>query len=160
MEEVWNHQDSSSSVTGQEVTKNPTATLTAEIGEPTILIQIQNALLAQQDTAYVAKATKQSHTISAALHKSGLNSGVARQRPLFSKRHITAHLEFAKRYSKDWEHEEKDSLTLLAELQELCLTNKALLITWLIPSLQWAMVVAASCLLVLHSGRDRETGQN
>ena len=40
-------------------------------------------------------------TISAALPQSGLYSKVARRKPLLSKRHITAHLEFAKRHLKD-----------------------------------------------------------
>ncbi|KAG2460102.1 TCB1 transposase, partial [Polypterus senegalus] len=40
-------------------------------------------------------------TISAAIHQSGLYGRVARQKPLLSKRHIAAHLEFAKRHLKD-----------------------------------------------------------
>ena len=40
-------------------------------------------------------------TISAALHQSGLYGRVARQKPLLSKRHMTAHLNFAKRHLKD-----------------------------------------------------------
>ena len=40
-------------------------------------------------------------TISAALHQSGLYGRVARQKPLLSKRHMTARLEFAKRHLKD-----------------------------------------------------------
>jgi hypothetical protein len=40
-------------------------------------------------------------TISAALHQSSLYGGVARRKPLFSKRHMTAHLEFAKRHLED-----------------------------------------------------------
>ena len=39
-------------------------------------------------------------TISAALHHSCLYGRVARQKPLLSKRHMTAHLEFAKRHLK------------------------------------------------------------
>ena len=35
-------------------------------------------------------------TISAALHQSGLYGRVARRKPLLSKRHMTARLEFAK----------------------------------------------------------------
>jgi hypothetical protein len=38
--------------------------------------------------------------ISAALDKSGLYDRVARGKPLLSKRHMTAHLEFAKRHLK------------------------------------------------------------
>jgi hypothetical protein len=40
-------------------------------------------------------------TISAALHQSGLYGKVARWKPLLSKMHMTAHLEFAKRHLKD-----------------------------------------------------------
>uniref|UniRef100_A0AAZ3PNC4 Transposase Tc1-like domain-containing protein n=1 Tax=Oncorhynchus tshawytscha TaxID=74940 RepID=A0AAZ3PNC4_ONCTS len=39
-------------------------------------------------------------TISAALHQSGLYGGLARQKPILSKRHMTACLEFAKRHLK------------------------------------------------------------
>jgi transposase len=48
--------------------------------------------------------------IFAALHQSGIYGRVARQKPLLSKMHMTAHLEFAKRHIKDSEHEEQDSL--------------------------------------------------
>jgi hypothetical protein len=41
-------------------------------------------------------------TISATLHQSGLYGRVARRKPLFRKRHMTAHLEFAKRHLKIW----------------------------------------------------------
>ncbi|KAK3572521.1 hypothetical protein QTP86_034309 [Hemibagrus guttatus] len=40
-------------------------------------------------------------TISAALHQSGLYARVTRQKTFLSKRHMTAHLEFAKRHLKD-----------------------------------------------------------
>ena len=40
-------------------------------------------------------------SISAALHQSGLYGRVARQKPLLSKRHMTARLEFVKRHLKD-----------------------------------------------------------
>ena len=40
-------------------------------------------------------------TIFAALHQSGLYGGVARPKPLLSKIHMTALLEFAKRHLKD-----------------------------------------------------------
>ncbi|KAG2460800.1 TCB1 transposase, partial [Polypterus senegalus] len=40
-------------------------------------------------------------TISAAIHQSGLYGRVARQKPLLSKRHMAACLEFAKRHLKD-----------------------------------------------------------
>ena len=66
-----------------EVTKNPMVTLTelqsssVEIGE-----------------------TFRRTTISAALHQSGLYGRVDRRKPLLSKRHMTACLEFAKRHLK------------------------------------------------------------
>ena len=68
------------------VTKNPMTTLTelesslAEMGEP-------------------AGRTR----VSAALHKSRLYRRVARWKPLVIKRHVMAHLEFAKRLVKDSE---------------------------------------------------------
>ncbi|KAG2465867.1 TCB1 transposase, partial [Polypterus senegalus] len=40
-------------------------------------------------------------TISATIHQSGLYGRVARRKPLLSKRHMAAHLEFAKRHLKD-----------------------------------------------------------
>jgi hypothetical protein len=76
-----------------EVTKNPMVTLTelqsssVEIGEP-------------------SRRT----TISAAPHQSGLYGRVARWKPLLSKRHMTARLEFSKRHLKDSDHEKPDSL--------------------------------------------------
>ncbi|KAG2466638.1 TCB1 transposase, partial [Polypterus senegalus] len=68
----------------REVTKNPMVTLSelqrssAERGEP-------------------SRRT----TISAAIYQSGLYGRVARRKPLLSKRHMAAHLEFAKRHLKD-----------------------------------------------------------
>ena len=49
-------------------------------------------------------------TISAALHQSGLYGRVTRRKPLFSKRHMTARLEFAKMHLKDSDHAKQDSL--------------------------------------------------
>jgi hypothetical protein len=73
----------------REVTRNPMVTLSSsvEMGEPSRRI-----------------------TISAALHKSGLYCRVARQKPLLSKRCMTAHLEFAKRHLKDSDYEKQDTL--------------------------------------------------
>ncbi|KAG2463651.1 TCB1 transposase, partial [Polypterus senegalus] len=68
----------------REVTKNPMVTLSelqrssVERGEP-------------------SRRT----TIFAAIHQSGLYGRVARWKPLLSKRHMAAHLEFAKRHLKD-----------------------------------------------------------
>ncbi|CAJ1060179.1 IS630 family transposase [Xyrichtys novacula] len=68
----------------REVTKNLMVTLTElqhsseEIGEP-----------------------YRRTTISAALHQSGIYGRVARQKPLLSKKHMTARLDFARRHLKD-----------------------------------------------------------
>ncbi|KAG2469659.1 TC1A transposase, partial [Polypterus senegalus] len=68
----------------REVTKNPLVTLSelqrssVERGEP-------------------SRRT----TVSAAIHQSGLYGRVVRQKPLLSKRHMAARLEFAKRHLKD-----------------------------------------------------------
>ena len=68
----------------REVTKNPMVTLTelpsssVEMGE-----------------------TSRRTTISATLQQSDIYGRVARRKLLFSKRHMTAHLEFAKRHLKD-----------------------------------------------------------
>jgi hypothetical protein len=68
----------------REVTKNPMVTLTelesssVEMGEP-------------------SRRT----TISVALHQIGLYGRVAKRKPLLSKRHMTANLEFAKRHLKN-----------------------------------------------------------
>ncbi|KAG2466509.1 TCB1 transposase, partial [Polypterus senegalus] len=68
----------------REVTKNPMVTLSelqrssVERGEP-------------------SRRT----TISAAIHQSGVYGRMARLKPLLSKRHMAAHLEFAKRHLKD-----------------------------------------------------------
>ena len=45
--------------------------------------------------------TSRRTTISAALHQSGLYGKVARWKPLLSKRHMKARMEFAKRHLKD-----------------------------------------------------------
>ena len=76
----------------REVTKNPMVTLielqsSSEMGEP-------------------SRRT----IISAALYQSGFFGRVARQKPLLTKRHMTARLEFAKRHLKDSDHEKQDSL--------------------------------------------------
>jgi hypothetical protein len=48
--------------------------------------------------------------IFAALHQSGIYGRVSRRKPLLSKRHMTAILEFAKRHQKDEDHGKEDSL--------------------------------------------------
>ena len=45
--------------------------------------------------------TSRRTTISASLHQTAIYCIVARQKPLLGKRHMTAHLEFAKRHLKD-----------------------------------------------------------
>jgi len=66
-----------------EATKNPKVTLT----------ELQHYSVERGDPS-------RRSTISAALYKSGLYGRVARQKPLISKRHMTA-LKFAKRHLKN-----------------------------------------------------------
>ncbi len=68
----------------REVTKNPMVTLT----------ELQRFSVERGETS-------RRTTISAALHQSGLYGRVARRKPLLSKRHMTARLEFAKRHLKN-----------------------------------------------------------
>ncbi|KAK1786617.1 hypothetical protein P4O66_003058 [Electrophorus voltai] len=68
----------------REVTKNPRVTLT----------ELQRVSVARGEPS-------RRTTISAALHQSGLYGRVGRRKPLLSKRHKTACLEFAKRHLKD-----------------------------------------------------------
>ncbi|KAG2460410.1 TC1A transposase, partial [Polypterus senegalus] len=68
----------------REVTKNPMVTLS----------ELQRSSV---DRGEPSRRT----TISAAIHQSGLCGRVARQKPLLSKRHMAARLEFAKRHLKD-----------------------------------------------------------
>ncbi|KAG2466103.1 TCB1 transposase, partial [Polypterus senegalus] len=68
----------------REVTKNPMVTL-SEL---------------QRSFVEIGKPSRRT-TISAAIHQSGLYGRVARQKPLLSKNHIAARLEFAKRHLKD-----------------------------------------------------------
>jgi hypothetical protein len=49
-------------------------------------------------------------TISAALYQSGLDGRVAKQKPLISKRQMTARLEFARRHLKNSDHEKQNAL--------------------------------------------------
>uniref|UniRef100_A0AAZ3SIE3 Transposase Tc1-like domain-containing protein n=1 Tax=Oncorhynchus tshawytscha TaxID=74940 RepID=A0AAZ3SIE3_ONCTS len=67
----------------REVTTNPMVTLT----------EIQSSSVAMGDPS-------RRTTISASLHQSDLYGRVARRKPLLSKRHMAAHLEFAKRHLK------------------------------------------------------------
>ncbi|KAG2459935.1 TCB1 transposase, partial [Polypterus senegalus] len=68
----------------REVTKNPMVTL------PDL-----------QSSSVVRREPSRRTTISAAIHQSGLYGRVARWKPLLSKRHMAACLEFAKRHLKD-----------------------------------------------------------
>ena len=68
----------------REVTKKPKVNLTAP----------------QSSSVEMGESSRRT-TISAALHPSGLHGIVARLKPLLSKRHMTAHLEFANRTLKD-----------------------------------------------------------
>uniref|UniRef100_A0A8C4T8V8 Transposase n=1 Tax=Erpetoichthys calabaricus TaxID=27687 RepID=A0A8C4T8V8_ERPCA len=68
----------------REVTKNPMVTLS----------ELQRSSVERGE---LSRRT----TISAAIHQSGLYGRVARRKPLLSKRHMAAFLEFAKRHLKD-----------------------------------------------------------
>ena len=93
MEEVWNHQEFSLDLAKlsnwgrralvREVTQEPNG---HSDRAPELLFRVGR--------------TFQRTTISAALHQSGLYGSVARRKPLLSKRHMTALLEFAKRHLK------------------------------------------------------------
>ena len=54
-----------------------------------------------QSSSVEMVALPESSPISATLHQSGLYGRVARRKPLLSKSHMTACLEFAKRHLKD-----------------------------------------------------------
>ena len=68
----------------REVTKNPMVTLTE----------------LQSSSVEMGEPSRRTY-ISAALYQSGLYDRVARLKPLLSKRHMTARLEFAKSHLKD-----------------------------------------------------------
>ena len=53
--------------------------------------------------------------ISAALHQSGFYGRVAKQKPLLSKRHMTARLELAKRHLKDSQNSPECQVSHLEE---------------------------------------------
>ncbi|KAI3354734.1 hypothetical protein L3Q82_004567 [Scortum barcoo] len=69
----------------REVTKNPMVTLS----------ELQRTFCRERGEP--SRRT----TISAAIHQSGLYGRVARRKPLLSKRHMAARLEFAKMHLKD-----------------------------------------------------------
>ena len=77
----------------REVTKNPMVTLTE----------------LQSSSVEIEEPSRRT-TISAALHLSGLYGRVARHKPLLSKRHMTARLEFAKRHLQFSHHKKQNSL--------------------------------------------------
>ncbi|KAG2466897.1 TCB1 transposase, partial [Polypterus senegalus] len=68
----------------REVTKNPKVTLS----------ELQRSSVKRGESS-------RRTTISAAIHQLGLYGRVARRKPLLHKRHMAAHLEFAKRHLKD-----------------------------------------------------------
>ena len=137
MEEVWNHQDSGRleklsnrgrRVLVRVVTKNPMVTLTelqsssVEMGN---LPEGQPSLQHSTNQAFIV---------------------VARRKPLLSKRHMTACLEFTKRHIKTlrpWET--RFSGLLKPRLNSLAWMPSVTSGGNLAPSLWWRMVVAASC---------------
>ncbi|KAG2465728.1 TC1A transposase, partial [Polypterus senegalus] len=68
----------------REVTKNPMVTL----------LELQRSSVERREPS-------RRTTISAAIHQSGLYGRVDKRKPLLSKRHMAARLEFAKRHLKD-----------------------------------------------------------
>jgi hypothetical protein len=83
--------------------------------------------------------------ISAALHQSGLYGRLARRKPLFNKRHLTACLEFAKSHLKTlrpWET--RFSGLMKPRLNSLVWMPSVMFCGNLASSLRWSMVVAAS----------------
>ncbi|KAG2466070.1 TC1A transposase, partial [Polypterus senegalus] len=70
----------------REVTKNPMVTLS----------ELQRSSVERGEPS-------RKTTISVAIHQSGLYGRVARRKPLLSKRHMAAHLKFAKRHLKDYQ---------------------------------------------------------
>jgi hypothetical protein len=70
-------------------------------GRPAKLTKNQMVTLTELQSSYVEMGEPSRRTtISAALHQSDFYDGVARRKPLLSKKHMTAHLEFAKRHLK------------------------------------------------------------
>ena len=85
-------------------------------------------------------------TMSAALHQSGLYGWVARQKPLLSKRHMTAHLDFAKRNLKDFQTMRNKILwSDETKIELFGLISKRHVWRKLSTSLRWSMVLATSC---------------
>ena len=90
-------------------------------------------------------------TISAALHQSDLYGRVARRKPLLSKRHMTAHLEFAKSHLKTlrpWE-------TRFSGLMKPRFNS----LTWMPSVMSGGSMVVSTCYGDVFRGRDRETSQ-
>jgi hypothetical protein len=99
--------------------------------------------------------------ISAALHQSGLYGRVARRKPLLSKRHMTTHLELAKRHLNTlgpWETRcsglEKPRLNSLVWMPSITSGEN------LSPFLWWSIVLAESCCGDFFSSRDWETSKD
>ena len=74
---------------------------TTKPGRPAKLTKNQMVTLTELQSSSVEMGEPSRRTtISAALHQSGFYGRVARRKPLHSRRHMTAHLEFAKRHIK------------------------------------------------------------
>ena len=99
-----------------------------------------------QSSSVEIRETSRKTTISAALYQSGLYGRVARRKPLLSKRHMTAHLEFAKSHLKTLRPWESRFYGLMKpRLNSLAWMPSAMSGGNLAPFLRWSMVVAASC---------------
>ena len=68
-------------------------------GRRDLVREVTKNLMLQSSSVEMGQPSRRT-TISAALHQSGLYGRVARQKPLLSKRQMTALLEFAKRHIK------------------------------------------------------------
>ena len=112
----------------REVNKNPMV----------ILTELQSSSLEMLEPSWRT-------TISAALHQSGFYGRVARRKPFIRKRHMTAGLEFAKRYLKTlrpWET--RFSGVMKPRLNSLAWMPSVTSGGNLAPPLRWSMVVAAT----------------
>jgi hypothetical protein len=96
MEEVWAHQDSSWSWPPGQTEQSGEKGL-GQGGDQELMVTLTKLQSSSVEMGEPSRRT----TISAALHQSGLSVRVARRKPLLSKRHMTARLEFFKRHLKN-----------------------------------------------------------
>jgi hypothetical protein len=95
-------------------------------------------------------------TISAAFHQSGLYGRVAMRKPLLSKRHMTASLEFSKRHLKD-SHTMRNTIIWSDETKNELFGLNAKRYVWMKPGYSEAWWWQHNAVEVFFSGRDWET---